>query len=116
MTTYLPKEVAEGLNAARLKDLKRKSRLRVVVDDEVFPILRFWQTGFSMEPGRAPRLRGLVDLYDGSQHLWQCLIITAAEEDGEIKYEFKRQTAAMPGPALDFVRAENAPVGYLPRQ
>lgn len=115
MTTYLSKEVAAGLEAARIKELKRKSRLRVVVGDDVYPVLRFWQTGFSLRPEGAPRLRGLVDLYDGGVHLWQCLIVTAAEEDGEIKYEFKRQTAAMPGPPLDFVRREDAPAGLLPR-
>ena len=35
MLEFLPKEVREGLEAARKRDLKRKSRLRVQVGDAV---------------------------------------------------------------------------------
>ena len=53
---FLPKEVREGLEAARKKDQKRKSRLRVHVGGAVFPVLRFWHDGFALtrisRPGR----------------------------------------------------------------
>lgn len=112
---FLPKEVREGLEAARKRDLKKKSRLRVCVNEEVFPVLKFWETGFALDIERAPRLRGLVDLYDGSRHLYQCLIVASEEEAGQMKYEFKRNTAVADRAALDFARDENAPVGLIPR-
>ena len=112
---FLPKEVREGLEAARKRDLKKKSRLRVRVNEEVFPVLKFWDTGFALDIERAPRLRGLVDLYDGSRHLYQCLIVASEEEDGQMKYEFKRNTAVEDRAPLDFAREENAPIGLIPR-
>ena len=48
MLEFLPKDVREGLEAARKKDLKRRSRLRVQVGDAVYPILRFWDDGLSL--------------------------------------------------------------------
>lgn len=115
MSEYLPKEVREGLEMARKRDLKRKSRLRVHTDDEVFPVLRFWDTGFSLDAENAPQLRGLVDLYDGARHLYQCLVVTSEETHGEMIYDFKRSTAAKETAPLDFVRDIDAPVALLGR-
>lgn len=115
MLEYLPKEVREGLEAARKKDLKKQSRLRIRVNEEVFPVLKFWETGFSIDAERAPKLRGLVDLYDGSRHLYQCLIVASEEEDGQMIYEFKRRAEASDHAPLDFARAEHAPVGLIGR-
>ncbi len=115
MFEFLPKEVRQGLEQARKRDLRRKSRLRVHTDDEIFPVLRFWETGFSLEAENAPHLRGLVDLYDGSRHLYQCLVVASDEENGQMIYEFKRSTAAKDKAPLDFERDENAPVALLGR-
>jgi len=113
MTTYLPKEVREGLEMARKRDLKKKNRLRVAAGDAVFPVIEFRDGGFSLDIDDAPKLRGLVDLYDGARHLYQCLIV-ASEEDGHVmRYEFKRSTPANDEAPLDFVRDENAPVALL---
>ena len=113
MTTFLPKDVREGLERARMRGLKKKSRLRVAVGNEVFPVLEYREGGFSLDLDNAPKLRGLVDLYDGARHLSQCLIV-ASEEDGPVmRYEFKRSTAAVDKPPLDFVREEGAPVGLI---
>lgn len=113
MSFFLPKEVREGLELARKRDLRRKSRLRVHVGDDVFPVLKFWETGFSLDSDDAPHLRGLVDLYDGARHLYQCLIVASDEENGEMRYEFKRATAAVDKAPLDFYRDEDAPVALL---
>lgn len=113
MSTYLPKEVQAGLDAARKKDLAKRSRLRVMADDRIFPVLRFWQTGFALDADDAPQLRGLVDLFDGTRHLYQCLIVTSAEENGERIFEFKRSTAAHDAAPLDFVRPDTAPVALI---
>jgi hypothetical protein len=115
MLEYLSKEVREGLEMARKRERARKSRLRVQLGEAVFPILRLWDEGFSLDADRAPRLRGLVDVYDGSRHVWQCLIVASSIEDGELICEFKRITPAEDRPALDFWRDENLPVAYLPK-
>ncbi len=113
MTDFLPKEVREGLEMARKRDLRKKGRLRIRVGDEVFTVLRFWETGFALDVEEAPHLRGLVDIYDGARHLYQCLIIASEEAGGEMIYEFKRNTAAVDRAPVDFVRDENAPVALL---
>lgn len=113
MSFFLPKEVREGLEMARKRDLRKKSRLRVRVGDDVFPVLKFYAHGFSLDMDNAPKLRGLVDLYDGTRHLYQCLIVASREEEGQMFYEFKRSTAAVDSAPLDFAREENAPVALI---
>lgn len=113
MSEFLPKEVREGLEAARKAHLKRKNRMRVRVDRRVFQVLRVWDNGFSLDATEAPRLRGLVDLYNGERHVSQCLIVASAEEAGEMRYEFKRRTAAVDRAPLDFVQDDLAPVELL---
>jgi hypothetical protein len=116
MLEFLPKEVREGLEAARMRDLKKRSRLRVQVGEAVFPVLRFWHDGFALEAGLSPgKLRGLVDVYDGSRHVFQCLIMASSIENGELVCDFKRSTAVSDRAPLDYWRDESAPVGYLPR-
>ncbi|MBI1220606.1 MAG: hypothetical protein GC186_18900 [Rhodobacteraceae bacterium] len=115
MLEHLPKEVREGLEAARKRDQKRRARLRVHVGDAVHPILRMWDTGFALDAATAPHLRGLVDIYDGSRHLRQCLIVASAVTAGEIICDFKWATEVTDRAPLDFERDEAAPVGLLPR-
>ncbi|APG45763.1 hypothetical protein [Phaeobacter porticola] len=113
MTTFIPKAVQDALDAARLEGMKHKSRLRVAVDDHVFPVLSMWKDGFSVEVADVPQLRGLVDLYDGTHHLSQCLIVASDEESGEMRYEFKRATVVTDSAPLDFYRAPDAPVALI---
>ncbi|TDK46761.1 hypothetical protein [Antarcticimicrobium luteum] len=115
MTTYLSKELREGMDAARLAGMKKASRLRVLADDAFHPVLRLWRDGFSVEEAEAAHLRGLVDLYDGSRHLYQCLIVAAEEDGGEMRFEFKRNTPASDRAPLDYSRDPDAPVALLPR-
>lgn len=113
MSEYLPKEVREGLEQARKRALRKKSRLRIQVGDDIFAVLKLWDDGFALDVEEAPQLRGLVDLYDGQHHLYQCLIIASEEEDGQMRYDFKRSTEVKQKAPLDFVRAENAPIALL---
>ncbi|MFY9210190.1 MAG: hypothetical protein WAO69_03595 [Aestuariivita sp.] len=113
MTTFLPKEVQQDLDTARIAALRKTSRLRVDSDAMTFPVLRMWQGGFAVEAALAPSLRGHVDLYDGARHLAQCLIIASEEEAGEMRYEFKWSTEAHETAPLDFYRAPDAPVALL---
>lgn len=115
MTTFLPKEVAAGLEAARKTALRKKSRLRVHAGEQILTVLRYWETGFSVDMDDAPQLRGLVDLYDGSRHLYQCLIVASEEDGDQMRYEFKRNTRAAKRPALDFEKRSDAPAGLIAR-
>ncbi|MFC3613888.1 hypothetical protein ACFORG_08980 [Lutimaribacter marinistellae] len=114
MDNFVPKEISDSLDAARIAALKKTSRLRVEVGTESYRVLRMWRGGFAVEAAATPRLRGLVDIYDGGKHLCQCLIVAAEEEGGEMRYDFKRSTASAESAALDFERAADAPVAYLP--
>jgi hypothetical protein len=115
MSEFLPQDVRAGLEEARKSRLGRKSRLRVTAGDETFHILRFWEDGFSLDADMATHLRGLVDIYDGSRHLYQSLIVASEVEGGELICVMKRSTAALDRAPLDFVRDDTAPVGLLPR-
>lgn len=116
MSEYLPKEVREGLEIARKQTLKKKSRLRVKVGDHDFTILRYWDDGFALDVDDAPRIRGLVDVYDGARHVSQCLIVASEEDAGEMVYEFKRETMAHDRVPLDYEVDANAPVALIQKQ
>ncbi|MDD9921825.1 MAG: hypothetical protein OXQ92_06040 [Boseongicola sp.] len=113
MSEFLPKDVRDGLELARKRNIKKKSRLRVHVGDHAFTILRYWDDGFALDVDDAPHLRGLVDVYDGSRHISQCLIVASEEEAGEMVYEFKRETTATDKAPLDYVKDEKAPIALL---
>ncbi|MGC1503237.1 MAG: hypothetical protein WA782_03755 [Sulfitobacter sp.] len=113
MEAMLSKEILAGLEAARSKNLRRTSRLHLEVNGRMYPVLRMWKTGFSIAAQDAPTLRGLVDLYEGGDHLFQCLIVASEEEADEMQFEFKRATAVATAAALDFERAIDAPVALL---
>ncbi len=113
MSTYMSKEVREGLKAAQMAALKKASRLRVLVGDAYVPVLRLWKDGFAVEADDAPVMRGLVDIYDGGRHIYQCLIVASELDAGEMRYEFKRNTSAQDRAPLDFFREADAPIGLL---
>jgi hypothetical protein len=115
MSDLLPKYVRDGLEAARKRDLQRKSRLKVKVGDQTFTILRYWDEGFSLDTEDAPHLRGLVDVYDGARHLSQCLIVASQEDAGEMVFEFKRETMTADTAPLDYDRDEHAPIALIAR-
>jgi hypothetical protein len=50
MSTFLSRDVQQGLDRARADELKRKSRFRVQFDGEIYPILKLWDTGFVISP------------------------------------------------------------------
>jgi len=114
MESVFSKEVQAGLDRARVMAQRKKSRLRVRADGKTHPVLRVWKSGFAVE-APAPALRGLVDLYNGETHLFQCLIVTSAEDGVERQYEFKRATPIATRPALDFELPEHAPVALIGR-
>jgi hypothetical protein len=115
MSDYLPEAVRKGLEDARLAFLRRSSKLCIHDGDRIHRVLRLWDGGLAVDAKEAPKLRGFVDLYDGSRHLYQCLIVAGREEDGQMIYDFKWSTPVSDRPAADFVRADDAPVALIPR-
>lgn len=113
MSTYISKEVQAGLDAARKDHLRRSSRMMVEANGQTFRVLRFWDRGFALDAENAPKLRGFVDIYDRGFHLYQCLIVASAEEDGQVIYEFKRLTAAQGAAPVDFAQEEMEAVALL---
>jgi hypothetical protein len=116
MSTFLSREVHAGLDAARRTSTRSKTRLNIHVGSDVFPILSLTGTSFSVDAEVAPRMRGLVDIYDGTRHLSHALIVTSRDEAGRRVYEFKRSTPAASGPARDFEADSAAPAALLPLQ
>jgi len=113
MSEFLPKELREELALALKRKAERKNRLRVQADDSIYRVRRLWDGGFAMDSEGAPFLRGLVDLYDGSRHLYRCLIIASERAAGEMVYEFKRLTAAVDRAPRDYIVDENAPTALI---
>lgn len=115
MSEYLPREVRLGLERARKESQKKKSRLKVKVGDHWFSILRYWDGGFALDSDDAPHLRGRVNVYDGARHMSECLIVASTEGDGEMVYEFKRETKAAKTAPRDYARDETSPAALIER-
>lgn len=112
MNDYLPKEVLTALHAGPVARRAKRNRLVVEAGGKRHPVLRLWDTGFSVSAD-TPRLRGTVDLFDAAHHLKRCLILAASEENGVLQYEFKRTSAGSATQPLDYVRKTEAPACYL---
>ena len=115
MLETLPQSIWNELHAAQKKSAARKSRLRVEVDGQSHPIIRMLPEGFIVDRANAPKLRGLVDIYDGGRHLSQCLIVASTADGHRMEYEFKRNTSTTDGAPLDFERPDDAPIALLGR-
>lgn len=110
----LPREVREGLTAARARDRRRTGgKLRVQVGGDWYPILSADPDGFEVAEDVAPRLRGLVEIHDGPTCLRTALIVAGDPGKGTVRYEFKRSTAVRDTAPLDYERAGEAPAGYI---
>ncbi len=115
MLEFFQKDLTKALQSAGIAKNRKKSRLRVQVGSAVYPVLRMWHDGLALDASLAPHLRGLVDVYDGANHIFHCLIVASTMDGGELICEFKRATPVSDRAPLDFERDEEAPVGYLPR-
>lgn len=113
MDSFLSKEVLAGIQKAQARALRQKNRLCVHMGEEIYAVNRVWESGFALDRGTAPRLRGFVDIFDGPKRLMQCLIICSNEIGDEETYEFKRQQSVFERPAADFVREAETPIALL---
>ncbi len=113
MEQHFSPEIIAGLKRARLLAERKKSRLRVHAGEDIHPVLKAWDSGFSVADDGHTHLRGLVDLYDGSRHLSQCLIIRSVTEGDVMHYEYKRRTDVSDHPAVDYAVAADKPIALL---
>lgn len=112
MIETLPQSIWNELHQAQSQAAQKRTRLRVDVKGDSYHVLRLTSEGFVLDLQDAPKLCGLVDLYDGGRHLCQCLIVSAHEDADQMVYDFKRNPAAGTGAPLDFERIEEAPIAF----
>ena len=116
MTDFLPQALRDELALAQ-KAIRRRKATRVVhVGDEAYPILDYRDDGFAVDGEVTPRLRGLVDIFDGPRHLYQALIVASAEDGDLMRYEFKRNTATATTAPVDFEQDLSRPIALLPHE
>jgi len=113
MNDFLPEAVRQGLDAARKDALRRTDRLCVHDGDNVYSVRRFWDAGFSLDLNVADKLRGRVEIYDGAQHLYQCLIVGSSVDGDERVFDFKWLHPVADAAPVDFVRPDFVPAGFI---
>jgi hypothetical protein len=114
MSDYLSQSIREELATAQ-KAARRSNATRMVrVGAASFPIIEMTERGFSVDAEDAPRLRGLVDIYDGPRHLYRALIVASDQAGDLMRYEFKRNTAVATQAPVDFETVTDRPAGLLP--
>ena len=116
MSEYLPKELRDQLAAAHQSTKRKRATRSVHVGDEAFAILEMSANGFAVAIDEAPRLRGLIDIHEGAQHLYQALIVASSEDGDLMRYDFKRNTATAHTAPVDFIQSDTRPAGLLSHQ
>lgn len=114
MSDYLPQSVREELAAAQRSARRSRATHMVRVGGATFPIIEMTEQGFSVDAEDAPRLRGLVDIYDGGRHLYRALIVASDQVGDLMRYEYKRNTAVATHAPVDFETVTDRPAGLLP--
>ena len=113
MLEYLPAEIRDELQGAKLRQGSRRRRLSLHQGDMVFSIRRMWTDGFSLALADVTQLRGLVEIHEGPRHILTCLI-NAAEIDGdELLCSFKRASKVQERAALDYVARDTDQIWLL---
>lgn len=113
MSTYISKEMHEALAASRKAQARGKVRFRAEVSGQRVGILELHETGFTALKRDGQHMRGFVDIYEGSRHLYQALIVASEEGFDDIRYEFKRLTAAHAHQPRDYVETRDEVVALL---
>ncbi|MGJ8595289.1 hypothetical protein [Sulfitobacter sp.] len=90
MEIFLPEGFEPGLTRPPMSRPVRAAQLTVEAGGVYYPVLRHWATGFAVRAGDVPALNGVVEMYDGPQHLGQCLITGKDQANGEIVFRVKR--------------------------
>ena len=113
MNDFLPDAVRQGLEQARKNALRRSTRLCVHDGDDVYAIRRLWAGGFALDANVADKVRGRVEIYDGSRHLYQCLIVDSADEGDERVFDFKWLHPVKETAPVDYEQPNFVPAGLI---
>ena len=116
MSTFLPTDILDHLEEARRRGWHTSPHLRIEAGAQRLAVTRAWEGGFALHASTAPKLRGLVDLYDGARHLKRCLIVASEKDGEEMCYELKVVNDATDEQPVDFERASDAPIALLPKR
>lgn len=92
MDIFLPKGFEPGTARRSVSAPQRAAHLCVEASGVYYPVLRQWASGFAVVASDVPALRGVVNLYDGADHLHQCLITGMEVAQGEAIFTVKRST------------------------
>lgn len=92
MDVFLPKGFEPGLSKPRASRPMRAQQLCVDAGGIHYPVLRRWPTGFAVSAADVPNLQGVVNLYDGSENLGECLITKSETANDEKIFTTKRAT------------------------
>ena len=92
MDIFLPKGFEPGRARRVSNSPQRVVNLCVEAGGVYYPVLRKWATGFAAVATEVPTLSGVVNLYDGAEHLHQCLITGVETADGEVIFTVKRSS------------------------
>lgn len=106
MDVFLPKGFEPGPGKRQMTCPVRVSSLSVKAGGIIYPVLRRWATGFAVSAQDVPVLEGVVDLFDGAEHLHQCLITRSEMAQGatgqrELVFTIKRASAVDYAAVLD---------------
>jgi len=89
MEVFLPKGFVPDRGRRQMSRPARVSQLRVEAGGVHYAVLRRWATGFAVVADAAPKLSGIVDLYDGKKHLRQCVVTRREEAGAEVIFTVK---------------------------
>jgi len=113
MNDFLPDAVRQGLEQARKTALRRSTRLCVHDGEEVYAIRRLWDGGFALDADVADKVRGRVEIYDGSRHLYQCLIVGSEKDGDERIFDFKWLHPVKETAPVDYEQPNFVPAGLI---
>ncbi len=89
MDVFLPEGFEPGLSRQRTRRTVSRSTLSVMAGGVIYPVVRRWATGFAVSAADVPALTGVVDLYDGADHAYQCLITQFEHRGDELVFTVK---------------------------
>jgi len=115
MQEDLPEEIRAALRAGAraagargAHGMRSTPGLTLRVGRARYPVLRLWSGGLALPAEVEPKLRGRVDVFDGTRHLFHCLIVASQEAGGEVICEFKQATPAATEPPHDYAPDDKA--------
>ena len=105
MDIFLPKGFEAGRARQSINRAARAPHLTVEAGGKYYPVLRRWATGFAVMSDEVPVLKGIVSLFDGAQHLGQCLITGSEQAGSEQIFSIKQAAQVDYAAAVEYNHA-----------